>query len=292
MNQEILKMMWPDAIWWHYAHNGVIGERMSYMAPKAQWEALRTAGIRHIIDVRYKYSSGKFETRCRKYGIEYFYYPVHNDPETIDNMVKNYQRFSELIADGDFLMMGRTHGLVALAIYWSFSKSPGYYPMELRNYVRTYDRVMNKAVPIMHAMAKAWGKEFALEWGENDEFTKVFTNEKYKGIEKLTQQEYPEKLSLSFVDFTRYFRNGDVVYDISVEGLGVLGYLYPKGRSSWAYDIIMHGWSESGTTRSFEQAQHEILCHLCSHLPHSVKFVALPPAMKMTILLMKEHLNC
>lgn len=74
-------MMWPSTRWWDYAHNGVIGERMSYKVPRAQWMALQTAGIRQVIDIRYEYNPSKFETRCRKYGIEYFNYSVHNDPQ-------------------------------------------------------------------------------------------------------------------------------------------------------------------------------------------------------------------
>ena len=265
---------------------------MSSNAPEAQWTALRAAGIRQIIDARYKYNSCKFEEQCRKYGIGYFNYPVHDDPETIDNMLKNYQRFSELIADGDFLLMGRTLGLVALAIDWYFSKSYDHYPMELRNYARTNNRVMDKAVPIMYGMAKIWGKEFALEWGKKDVFLKKHIKWESICIEKRTRREYPEKISLSFVDFTRAFRNGDVAYDISVDGLGVLGYSYPKEWPTRAYDIVMYpnGWSISRTALSFESARNKILRHLCQILPHSVKFVTLPQTMKTRILLVREQL--
>lgn len=69
---------------------------MSYNAPKAYWEALQFAGITQIIDVRYKYDPKKFEEQCRKHGISYYYYPVHNDLETIKGMVENYSRFTEL----------------------------------------------------------------------------------------------------------------------------------------------------------------------------------------------------
>lgn len=108
-------------------------------------------------------------------------------------MVNNCQRFSGLIADGDFLMMRSTHGLATLAIHWSFSKSPGHHPMELRNYVRTCKRVMDKAISAMRAMALTWDKEFALEWGESDELIKKLVNEKNNGIEKFTKQGYPRK---------------------------------------------------------------------------------------------------
>ncbi len=290
LERTILRHLFPHTYGWEFTGNGIIGEKMSYNAPKAYWEALQFAGITQIIDVRYKYDPKKFEEQCRKHGFSYYNYPVHNDPDTIKGMVENYSRFTELLTDGGYFMMGRTHGLAAFAIYLSFSKTHGLYPMELRSYLKNNKRVMEKAIPIMRAMAKEWGEKYDLDWGDGERLANRLNND----IDKFTQQKYPEKLSLSFVDFTRQYRNGDVVYDISVEGIGRVGYLYPKDVGDWGYDIVKYPdiWSKSGMARSFEQAQHEILCHLCSHLPHSVKFVALPPAMKMTILLMKEHLNC
>lgn len=148
---------------------------------------------------------------------------------------------------------------------------------------------MDKAIPIMRAIAKEWGDEY----GPDGEYDENITHDRNSDIDKFKQQEYPEKLSLSFLDFTRQYRNGDVVYDISIEGLGRVGYLYPKDFSDWGYDIGIYPSirSQSGMTSFFEQAQYEILCHLCCCLPQSVKFVSLPPSMKMAILLMKQQLN-
>ena len=286
--KEILRVLYPHTYSWEFTDNGVIGEKMSYNAPEVQWDALKAAGITQIIDVRYKYNPKKFEEQCRIHGINYYYYPVHNDPETIKGMVKNYSRFTELLIDGGYFMMGRTHGLIAFAIYLSFSKKHGLYPMKLRSSLKNDKRIMEKAIPIMRAMAKEWGIEYGLEWGDR------ITNEKEKDISNFTQQEYPEKLSLSFVNFTRNHRNGDVVYDISVDGIGRVGYLYPKDVTFWGYDIVMYpnGRSESGVSHSFEQAQQKIIRFLCSELPSSVKYVALPPSMKMCIQLMRKQLNC
>ena len=108
-------------------------------------------------------------------------------------MVNNFQRFSGLIADGDFLMMSSTHGLATLAIHWSFSKSPGHHPMELRNYVRTCKRVMDKAISAMRAMALTWDKEFALEWGESDELTKNSSTRRTMASRNSQNKGTPEK---------------------------------------------------------------------------------------------------
>ena len=288
LERTILRHLFPHTSAWGFTGNGIIGEKMSYNAPKAYWDALQYAGITQIIDVRYKYNPEKFEEQCRKHGISYYYYPVHNDPETIKGMVRNYLRFTELLIDGNYFMIGRTHGLTAFAIYLSFSKKHGLYPMKLRYYLKKDKRIMEKAIPIMHAMAKEWGTEYGLEWGDS------ITIDKEKDISDFMQQEYPEKLSLSFVNFTRHHRNGDIVFDISVDGIGRVGYLYPKDVTYWGYDIVMYpnGRSESGESHSFEQAQQKIIRFLCSELPSSVKYAALPPSMKMCIQLMRKQLNC
>ena len=74
---------------------------MSYKAPKANWDALHYAGITQIIDMRYKYNTVKFLVQCQKYGFR-FYYPKHNAPDTMANMVKNFYHFTELLAP-DFI---------------------------------------------------------------------------------------------------------------------------------------------------------------------------------------------
>ena len=183
-------------------------------------------------------------------------------------------------------MMGRSHGFTAFIIYLSFFNPPATYPMELCNYLKNNKNIMDKAVPIMRAMARQWGTEYNLDWGDGKSIVNSYPFQVY--------QFHWYTLDLSFVDFTRQYRNGDVVYDISVKGIGRVGYLFPKNFSDWGYDIVMYPYIRpiSGTKHYFEQAQYEIISHLCSELPHSAKFVALPPAMKMTILLMKEQLNC
>lgn len=145
--KNILRFMYPHTCGWKFTDNGVIGEKMSYNAPKAYWDALQHAGITHIIDVRYKYNPEKFEGQFRKHALKYYSYPVHNDPDTIASMVRNYCHFTDLLTDGGYFMMGRTHGLTAFAIYLSFSKKHGLYPMELRSYLKNNKRSWTRPFP-------------------------------------------------------------------------------------------------------------------------------------------------
>lgn len=275
------------SLFFDQVYNGIVGEKLSYKTPQTEWQALKRAGVKQIIDVRYKYNSAKFEEKCQQYGFKYFNYPVHYDTETIDEMVRKYPQFAELLVDGHFYLMGHTHGLVALAIFWTFSKSPDYYPMELRDSVRNNKRVMTKAIPIIRAMAKRWKTDIDKE-GEAGEFILESIE---SSIDDFINEKYPEKLKFSFVDYTRQHRNGETVYDISVDGFGRVGFLYPTN-TGWSYDIVMYpnGMSVSGSASTFKRAQHEIVYYLCDILPHSVKYVSIPQSMKLCIQLMRKQL--
>lgn len=268
-------------------YNGFVGEKLSYKTPQTEWEALQRAGVKQIIDVRYKYNSAKFVEKCRQYGFRYFNYPVHYDTETIDEMVRKYSQFAELLVEGKFYLMGHTHGLVALAIFWTFSKSPDYYPMELRDSVRNNKRIMTKAIPVIRAMEKRWKTEIDKEREGGDYISESIDS----SIDDFINEKYPAKLKFSFVDFTRQHRNGGIVYDISVDGFGRVGFLYPTN-SGWSYDIVMYpnGMSTSGSARTFKRAQNDIVYYLCDILPHSVKYVSIPQSMKLCIQLMRKQL--
>ena len=111
-------------------YGGYVGEKLSKDSPKVVWEGLKRMGVTQIIDLRYNYKPEVFKLRCEKFGIKYFNYPLHNDPETIANMVENFYDFSDLIMEGHFYMMGRTSSYIALCVYWTYGSNAGLYPIE------------------------------------------------------------------------------------------------------------------------------------------------------------------
>ena len=117
-------------------YGGFFGDKLSQDNPEEVWNALRKCGISQIIDLRYDYHSEKFKARCEEYGISYYSYPIHNDSETIANIVEKFYDFSDLQNEGHFYMMGRTSLKIALCIYWAFGSNCGLYPLELRLSIR------------------------------------------------------------------------------------------------------------------------------------------------------------
>ena len=268
-------------------YGGYVGTKISKDRPDSVWEWLKMMGVTRIIDLRYDYKPEAFKSRCEKFGIRYFSYPIHNDPETIANMVENFYDFSDMIMEGHFYMMGHRRAYIALCPYWVFGNNAGLYPMEARRRIVTDADVMKKALPILYAFAK-YKEEHLDEISDR----KRYADELQERIRDFKESPYPRKVWFEIFNFLRAFRNGSVVYDVSVDGLGVVGYLYPSSdeRGGWEYDIILRP-SGSGKARRFADAQLMIARHLCWNIPHSIKYPTLPQSMKMAIGILQKVLE-
>ncbi len=284
---------WPEGIYLDYildnvyVYGGYVGTKISKDRPDSVWEWLKIKGVTCIIDLRYDYKPEAFKSRCEKFGIKYFSYPIHNDSETIANMVENFYDFSDMIMEGHFYMMGHRRAYIALCLYWVFGNNVGLYPMEARRRIVTDADVMKKALPILNAFAKY--KEEHLD----DMFDrKGYADELQERIKDFKECPYPKKVCFEIFNFIRAFRSGSVVYDISVDGLGVVGYLYPSSDEyeAWEYDIILCP-SIDRKARSFAEAQLKIARHLCWNIPHAIKYPALPQSMKMAIGILQKALG-
>ena len=266
-------------------YEGFIGEKISKDGPAEVWASLRNSGVTQIIDLRYKYNAEEFKARCKEYGISYYNYPIHNDPETIASMVENYSRFTELLCNGHFYMMGRKTSYVALCLYWALSKCPGIYPYELRKEIKRDSQLMKRVVPILYAMNK-YGEE---RYGNDAYMPADFYEQQREQIKDFIENDGPKNASYSVFEFTRGYRNETVMYDISEQHIGVVGYLYaPKNYyDSWYYDLVLRP-SVSDRARTFEDAQIGIAKHLCKMLPSSINWVKLPESTKTCIMLLRN----
>lgn len=278
----------PEGIFiYDNVYGGYVGTKISKDRSDSVWEWLKMMGVTRIIDLRYDYKPEAFKSRCEEFGIKYFSYPIHNDPETIANMVAKFLDFSDMIMEGHFYMMGHGRAYVALCLYWVFGSNAGLYPMETRHRIATNNDVMKKALPILNAFAKYKVENLDVMFDK-----KGYSDELQECIRDFKENPYPSKVWYSIFDFIRGFRNGSVVYDVSVEGLGVVGYLYPSSDEygAWEYDIILCP-SIDRKARSFADAQLKIVRHLCMNIPHSIKYPALPKSKKMVISILQKTLG-
>lgn len=265
-------------------YGGYIGEKLSQNSPVAVWKGLKKMGVTQIIDLRYNYRFEKFKSRCEEYGIGYYNYPIHNDPDTIANMVENLSYFGELLNNGDFYMQGRKSSYIALCVYWVFSKSPGIYPFELRKEIKQDAQLMKRVTPILYAMNK-YGEE---RYGKDPYMPSDYYEKQRAQIKDFLESDGPERASFSIFNFTRVYRNETMMYDISMNDMGVVGYLYPPKHDFgyWEYDITLRP-SVSGKAGTFADAQIDIARHLCRILPMSIRWAALPESIKMCVSLLR-----
>ena len=251
---------------------GYIGEKLSKDSPDNVWETLLHDDVTQMIDLRYGHIPQQFISRCEEYGISYFRYPIHNDPETIANMVENFPKFDKLLRAGHFYMQGRHTSYVMLYIYQKLTKRTVISSYEMERIGRD-TQLMKRIAPLLKAMREQLG---------------IQETEKPEKRVELASLEYcdgPETESFSIINFKRAFRNETTVYDISIEEFGTIGYLYvPKERYGlWEYDIVLRP-SESGKARNFRDAQIKIAKHLRQSLPFSPKWATLPESVKMKVI--------
>ena len=264
-------------------YGGFFGDKLSHDSSKEVWEGLLRSGISQIIDLRYDCPSEEFMTRCEEYGIRYFSYPIHNSPKTIANIVEKFDDFSDLLSEGHFYMFGRTSSQIALCIYWTFGSNCGLYPLELRQSITGDDYCMTKVMPILNAIVN-----YKVEHADSLSDGKEYMDSLSGLVKDFKDSPYPRKVWYSIFDFKRAFRNESVVYDISVNGLGVVGYMYPSGLEDevWEYDIVLRS-AKSGKAGSFADAQLDIVMYLCQIIPWSIKYPALPRSTKMAFGLLR-----
>lgn len=136
-------------------YGGVRGRTISSHKQAYAWKTVVEAGLRQVIDLRKDYSADRYPELCRQYGVDYFYYPIDNDLETIAKMVELFPQFCEKIDQGDFYIacaLGLHRTDIALCTYWVFyAADKGIAPPAIRGYRREDGHNTNKIMRVLNA---------------------------------------------------------------------------------------------------------------------------------------------
>ena len=136
-------------------YGGVRGRTISSHKQAYAWKTIVAAGLRQVIDLRKDYSNDRYPELCRKYGVDYFHYPIDNDRETIAKMVELFPQFCEKIDHGDFYIacaMGLHRTDIALCIYWVFyAADKGITPPPIKGYRQEDGHNTNKIMRVLNA---------------------------------------------------------------------------------------------------------------------------------------------
>ena len=148
-------------------YGGVRGRTISSHKQAYAWKTIVAAGLKQVIDLRKDYSADRYPELCRKYGVDYFHYPIDNDHETIVKMEELFPTFCEKIDEGDFYIacaMGLHRTDIALSTYWVFyAADKGIAPPPIRGYRQEDGHNTNKIMRVLNVfyqyMTEKNGKE-------------------------------------------------------------------------------------------------------------------------------------
>lgn len=139
-------------------YGGVRGRTMSSRYQSFAWPVIREAGIKAIIDLREDGVYTRLNDQCRKFGLEYFYYPVDNRCDNIESMVKLFSELCDYIDKGNFYIacaMGLHRTDIALCLYWVFhAADKGIAPPEIRGYRKEQGHNTDKIMRVLNHFYK------------------------------------------------------------------------------------------------------------------------------------------
>lgn len=149
---RILALNIPDT---HPAYGGVRGKTMSSRSLGYAWPVIKDAGVHTIIDLRNDGMNQRMQNLCEEYGMEYFYYPVDNRADVVENMVSLFTEFCERIDRGSFYIacaMGLHRTDIALSTYWVFyGADKGKEPPTLKGYLKESGHGTSKILRVLNA---------------------------------------------------------------------------------------------------------------------------------------------
>lgn len=131
------------------------------------WPAIRESGIKTIIDLREDGVFSRLEDLCKKFGMEYFYYPVDIKCENIQSMARYFPELCRYIDSGNFYIacaMGLHRTDIALCLYWIFyAADKGISAPEIRGYRKEQghntDKIMRVINGFYRFVTESTGKE-------------------------------------------------------------------------------------------------------------------------------------
>lgn len=169
--KRILGLNIPDI---HPTYGGVRGKTMSSRSQAYAWPVIKEAGVKTIIDLRNDCMSLRMKRLCEEYSMEYFYYPVDNRADVIENMVVMFPEFCNRVERGDFYIacaMGLHRTDIALCTYWAFyGADHAVEPPTLRGYTRETGHNTSKITRVLNAFYEMRAEKYGYEPMSEDEF--------------------------------------------------------------------------------------------------------------------------
>lgn len=150
--EKLMTLDIPDLV---PVYGGVRGRTLSSPRQKFAWPTVKECGIRTIIDLRADGINTHLISLCKKFGMEYFYYPVDKKTSFIEYTVKKFPQLCEKIDAGNFYIacaMGLHRTDIALCCYWIFyGADKGLPAPEIRGYRMADGHDVDKIMRVVNA---------------------------------------------------------------------------------------------------------------------------------------------
>ena len=258
---------------------GAVGDFPAMNGINMKLSKLRSMGVQTIIDVRISVQNcAELSGLCRKYGVEYFYYPYDGSPSGLlssnDDTVRLFPKLCQLIEAGGYYLCGRGEAILTLMLYWIFygaDKGLGFCQVikeEERNYdchcLPYYeDKLYGNFSRVSDRMLERFS-----EYGQKPLNRDAFSL-RYKRIWRRPWWECCSTNELegqySFLTISKGSRYG--VYRVSIEN-NCLGRIEEPNRECayWRYNYVYEGNRLSGEASSFGDARKVLFDYIFSHI--------------------------
>ena len=260
--------------WLRPVLGGVMGDFPKMDGIDRELSKFRSVGVKTIIDVRESVQNPEeLSDICRKYGVEYLYYPFHKHQQGFsswnDDVVRLFPKLCQLIEAGGYYLCGQRDATLALMLYWIFygaDKGVDFCQLFKENEQRYDYHYLPYYDPILYgdfSRVTDWMQERFPEYGQLPLSRDVLS---LRGNRIWTRLGWSHTLEgkYSFLTISKGPRYG--VYRVSIEKIW-LGWIEEPNRECeyWRYNYVYEGHELSGEASSFGNARKVLFDYIYSH---------------------------
>lgn len=260
--------------WLRPVLGGVMGDFPEMDGIATKLSKFRSVGVKTIIDVRGSVQNPEeLSEICRRYGVEYLYYPFEGGQEGFlyanDDTVRLFPRLCQLIEAGGYYLCGRGEAILALMLYWVyFGADKGWnFCQIIKTKEENYDC---HCLPYYEGLL--YGNFSRVTSGMQKRFPEHGQLPLSRDVLSLrrnriwTRPGWSDSLEgkYSFLTISKGSRYG--VYLVSIEN-DSLGRIEEPNRECehWRYNYVYEGHELFGEASSFEDARKLLFDYIYSH---------------------------
>ena len=168
-------------------NNGARGESLSSKKNRKFIIPVKKCGIKSVIDLRDKYTSGKYKDMCNNAGLNYYNFPIDSHSIEDRRIIESLPEMFDVINDGNFYIacaQGLHRTDIALALNYLFNPKSKDVPVmygHFRDSGFKYDDIARRINSIYKNINEDDLKR--MSWGSSSSFEKEFTLRKKKFLE-------------------------------------------------------------------------------------------------------------